>query len=96
MKSWKNCSSLTSSLLKFFITLLIKLYQLILSPYLGGNCRYYPSCSHYAIEAFEKKSVFEALYLTLKRILSCNPLGGKGYDPVPQMTKRNKINYGKQ
>ena len=66
-----------------FFIFLIKVYQVTLSPFLGGNCRYQPSCSHYGIEAIGKYGPFKGGWLTLKRILSCNPWGGSGYDPVP-------------
>lgn len=63
--------------------LLIKFYQYAISPLLGANCRYTPTCSHYALEAFKKYGLFKGFYLSVKRILSCNPWGGKGYDPLP-------------
>ena len=62
---------------------LVKLYQVSISPILGKNCRYYPSCSSYCIECFEKYNAIYASYLTIKRIFKCNPFGGSGYDPVP-------------
>ncbi|WP_291910766.1 membrane protein insertion efficiency factor YidD [Chitinophaga sp. CB10] len=62
---------------------LIKLYQWFISPWLGAKCRYTPSCSHYGLEAFKKYGLFKGGYLTIKRILSCHPWGGHGYDPVP-------------
>jgi putative membrane protein insertion efficiency factor len=63
--------------------LIIKLYQITLSPLMGNSCKFYPSCSHYAIEAFQKRGVFAGIYLTTKRILRCNPFSKGGYDPVP-------------
>ena len=62
---------------------LIKLYQMTLSPYIGRACRYTPTCSNYGIEAIQKHGPFKGFWLTLKRVLSCNPWGGSGYDPVP-------------
>lgn len=62
---------------------IIKLYQVTLSPYIGRACRYTPTCSNYGIEAIRKYGPFKGGWLTLKRILSCNPWGGSGYDPVP-------------
>lgn len=53
-------------------------------------CRYEPSCSSYALEAFKKRGVIMGTYLSIKRILSCNPWGGCGYDPVPEKRQRNK------
>lgn len=65
-----------------FITL-IKGYQLIISPWLGSQCRYTPTCSQYGIEAFQKYGPFKGGWLTLKRIARCNPWGSHGPDPVP-------------
>ncbi|MDP4207493.1 MAG: membrane protein insertion efficiency factor YidD [Bacteroidota bacterium] len=70
-------------LLSYFFIVLIKGYQYTLSPFIGRQCRYYPTCSNYSIEAFRKHGPFKGLYLTLKRVLSCHPWGGHGYDPVP-------------
>ena len=62
---------------------IIKLYQISISPFLGNNCRYNPTCSNYCIQSFEKHSTAYATYLSIKRILRCNPFSGSGYDPVP-------------
>ena len=62
---------------------LIKMYQLIISPWLGPKCRYTPTCSHYATEALKKHGVFKGMWLAIKRISRCHPWGGSGYDPVP-------------
>ena len=62
---------------------LIKLYQWLISPMIGQNCRYYPTCSSYCIEAFQKHNILYALYLSFKRIIKCNPWGNSGHDPVP-------------
>jgi len=70
-------------LLSGFFILLVKVYQYTLSPYIGRQCRYTPTCSNYSIEAFRKHGPFKGLYLTIKRVISCNPWGGHGYDPVP-------------
>jgi uncharacterized protein len=63
--------------------LLIKLYQWILSPLLGPKCRYTPTCSNYGLEAFKKYGPIKGFWLTVKRVVSCNPWGGHGHDPVP-------------
>jgi putative membrane protein insertion efficiency factor len=63
--------------------LLIKIYQIVLSPLLGNRCRYQPTCSHYSIEAFKKYGIFKGFFLTIKRISNCHPWGGSGFDPVP-------------
>ncbi|MGB5989907.1 MAG: membrane protein insertion efficiency factor YidD [Marinifilaceae bacterium] len=71
---------------KFLAALLIlpiKFYQLCLSPLKPNVCRYTPTCSEYAIQALKKHGPFKGFYLALKRIISCNPWGGSGYDPVP-------------
>ncbi|MBO4745185.1 MAG: membrane protein insertion efficiency factor YidD [Bacteroidales bacterium] len=62
---------------------LIVFYQKAISPYLPNSCRYTPTCSQYGIEAITKYGPFKGGWLTFKRILSCNPWGGSGYDPVP-------------
>ena len=67
---------------KVFV-LLIRFYQLSISPILGQNCRYSPTCSQYSIEAINKYGAFKGGWLSIKRIFSCHPWGGNGYDPVP-------------
>ena len=66
---------------KIFINL-IKLYQFTISPLLGTNCRFVPSCSNYAIQSIEEKGVVIGIYFSLRRVLKCHPFGGSGYDPV--------------
>ena len=68
--------------------LLVRFYQLAISPYTPSSCRYEPSCSQYTIVALKKRGVIVGLWLSLKRIFSCHPWGGSGYDPVPN--KKNK------
>jgi putative membrane protein insertion efficiency factor len=68
--------------------LLVRFYQLAISPYTPSSCRYEPSCSQYTIEALKKRGLIVGLWLSLKRIFSCHPWGGSGYDPVPN--KKNK------
>ncbi|MBL0356782.1 MAG: membrane protein insertion efficiency factor YidD [Chitinophagaceae bacterium] len=70
-------------ILSFPFILLIKLYQLIISPWLGKSCRFTPTCSHYGIEALKKYGLVKGGWLTIKRIARCHPWGGHGYDPVP-------------
>ena len=67
---------------KIFI-ILIQVYQMIISPLFPATCRYVPTCSKYGIEAIQKYGPFKGGLLTLKRIFSCHPWGGSGYDPVP-------------
>lgn len=66
-----------------FALLLIRFYQLALSPHIAGCCRFEPSCSQYGIIAFKRYGFFKALKLTAKRISKCHPGGAYGYDPVP-------------
>lgn len=71
---------------KIFIIILIKLirfYQVAISPWLGKNCRYQPTCSQYMLEALKVHGLYKGVFLGIKRILSCHPWGGSGYDPVP-------------
>jgi len=63
--------------------LLARFYQKAISPWMMPSCRYTPSCSEYGIEAFRKYGFIKGGWLTVKRILSCHPWGGHGYDPVP-------------
>jgi putative membrane protein insertion efficiency factor len=62
---------------------LISLYKKAISPYLPPACRYTPTCSDYGVEAIRKYGPWKGGKLTLRRILSCHPWGGHGYDPVP-------------
>ncbi len=65
------------------LLLLIRLYQITLAPFLGGHCRYEPTCSHYAIEAIQEHGPWRGALLALKRLLRCHPFVKGGYDPVP-------------
>ena len=69
--------------LTYLLILLIRFYQQVISPHLGANCRYTPTCSAYAIQALQKHGLLKGSWLALRRILRCNPWGGAGYDPVP-------------
>lgn len=62
---------------------MVKFYQNFISPLTPATCRYSPTCSNYAIAALKKHGLFKGGWLALKRIISCNPWGGSGYDPVP-------------
>ena len=62
---------------------LVRGYQGTLSMFLGGQCRYYPTCSEYSLEALRVHGALRGTWLTLKRIGRCHPFGGGGYDPVP-------------
>lgn len=75
--------------MKQIVILPIRFYQLAISPLLGNKCRYLPTCSAYTIEAIEEWGVFKGLWLGMKRVSSCHPWGGHGYDPVPKREKEN-------
>ena len=62
---------------------LVWVYRYTISPFLGNNCRFQPTCSEYAIEALRKHGAFRGTWLTVKRISRCHPWGDSGYDPVP-------------
>ena len=62
---------------------MIKLYQLLLSPLLGTNCRFHPTCSNYAIQAIDRYGVLKGGYLSLRRLIKCHPFHEGGFDPVP-------------
>jgi uncharacterized protein len=63
--------------------LLIRFYQKVISPWMGPQCRFTPTCSQYGLIAFRRYGVFKGLWLTVKRLARCHPWGGSGYDPVP-------------
>ena len=69
---------------QFIFLVLIRIYQKFISPALPGNtCRFYPSCSHHGYQAIYKFGALKGLFLTVKRIIRCNPFNEGGYDPVP-------------
>ena len=74
----------------YFLIKLIKVYKFLLSPLLGDNCRYFPTCSDYSIESLQKHGFLKGLLLSLKRILSCHPWGKGGFDPVQKEMKVKK------
>ncbi|NQX80987.1 MAG: membrane protein insertion efficiency factor YidD [Flavobacteriaceae bacterium] len=63
--------------------LLVRIYQLVISPLTPASCRYTPTCSQYTVEALKKHGLIKGGLLGLKRIFSCHPWGGSGHDPVP-------------
>jgi putative membrane protein insertion efficiency factor len=68
--------------MKYILIFLIKFYRKYISPLLGPNCRFVPTCSQYALEAVEKYGFFKGGYLSIKRILKCHPFHPGGYDPL--------------
>lgn len=69
--------------MKQVLVFFVRAYQVGLSPLLPASCRYYPSCSAYAIEALEKHGAIRGAWLAVRRILRCHPFRAGGYDPVP-------------
>ena len=82
-------------MVKRFLIFLIKGYQKFISPLLGDNCRFYPTCSAYAIEALRVHGALKGSLLATWRILRCNPWSRGGYDPVPEK-KDKKNDFGKR
>lgn len=70
-------------ILIFPFVFLIKIYQFLISPIIGKNCRFNPTCSNYALEALKKHGLFLGIYYSIIRISKCHPWGGSGHDPVP-------------
>ncbi|MEK3887678.1 membrane protein insertion efficiency factor YidD [Bacillus sp. FSL K6-3431] len=69
------------------LTKLIRLYQVVISPLMPPSCRFYPTCSHYGMEAIQKFGAIRGGWLTVKRIVKCHPFHPGGFDPVPDITK---------
>ena len=72
-----------SRVLAWPLVQLVRLYRLAISPLLGMNCRFQPTCSTYAIEALEQHGLLRGSALAVRRIARCHPWGGSGFDPVP-------------
>ncbi|NLU50561.1 MAG: membrane protein insertion efficiency factor YidD [Syntrophomonadaceae bacterium] len=68
--------------MKRLVIMIIRLYRLF-SPYKGPSCRFYPTCSRYALEAVEKHGAAKGMWLAFRRIIRCHPFHPGGYDPVP-------------
>ncbi len=79
-------------ILIFPFIVLIRIYQKIISPIFPSTCRYQPTCSHYAVEALETHGLLKGTRLAIKRIFSCHPWGGSGYDPVPPRSEKETNN----
>ena len=77
-------------ILTIILIRLIKIYKFFISPLLGNSCRFAPTCSDYSIEALKTYGFLKGLYLSFKRIISCNPWGGSGFDPVKKKMKIRK------
>ena len=77
--------------MKYLACLLIRFYRKFISPIKPPCCRFTPSCSRYALEAFQNRGFFMGAFLSFRRILRCNPFGGQGYDPVPMRVSWKRI-----
>lgn len=71
------------SLMAKLLLLMVRAYQYVLSPYFGTQCRFTPTCSHYAADALKKYGAIKGGYLTTRRLLRCHPWHDGGYDPIP-------------
>jgi len=71
--------------MKYLFIGLIKFYQLVISPHVPSSCRYQPTCSYYALDAFKKHGVIKGIILSAKRIGRCHPFAKGGHDPVPDI-----------
>lgn len=69
--------------MKSVLSFIVRGYQLLISPLLPPSCRFSPSCSQYSLEAIEKYGALKGFWLTVKRVIRCNPWNPGGYDPVP-------------
>ena len=76
--------------ISFPLILMIRLYQLFISPLIGQNCRYLPTCSEYSVKSLKEHGLFRGSILSVKRISRCHPWGSHGFDPVPKKTDLNK------
>ena len=70
--------------MKYVLIWLLKGYRFAISPLYGNVCRYYPTCSAYALEAVTRYGAWKGGWLSMRRLLRCHPWGGSGYDPVPE------------
>ncbi len=97
VQGFKKTTPLISQLVATLLILLVKAYQVVLSPLLGNCCRFEPSCSNYGIEALRQHGALRGSWLALRRIMRCRPLGPCGLDPVPpplhHSSGNNKINH---
>ncbi|MCM1511692.1 MAG: membrane protein insertion efficiency factor YidD [Oxalobacter formigenes] len=75
--------------LQWFLIFALRVYQLCISPFLGQNCRFYPTCSRYAIEAITAHGCIKGLFLTVCRLGKCHPWHPGGFDPVPPKKEKN-------
>lgn len=75
---------------------LIRGYQVTLSPFIGNQCRFHPTCSHYALDALARHGVMRGVWLTVRRLLRCHPFNPGGFDPVPEATASSSPQTGRE
>ncbi len=80
---WDRALNWADSFTRWALVLLLRVYQIAISPVLRPSCRYEPSCSQYAIDAISRHGTGHGCALAAKRLVRCHPLGASGYDPVP-------------
>ncbi len=83
LKLLRNCATLARNTTRYLLILLVRGYQFFISPYFPSSCRYYPTCSYYAIDAIKTHGAIKGFCLTAWRLLRCNPWSAGGDDPVP-------------
>ena len=86
-ETWLPIVSDLSKRMKKAVIKVIRIYQLVLSPTLGSNCRFQPTCSQYAIDAVNEHGVFKGVFLSMKRLAKCHPFHPGGFDPVNKCVK---------
>lgn len=89
-KTYLNVVFIVKKVIQLLVILPIMIYRLLISPLLGPRCRFYPTCSSYAIEAIKVHGALFGLFLMVKRLLKCHPYHPGGYDPVPKPTCKNR------
>ena len=80
----------------YLLSLPVRAYRLVLSPYVGHGCRYQPTCSAYALDALNRHGALKGGWLAVRRIGRCHPLGGSGYDPVPGADPEHDVKASRQ
>jgi uncharacterized protein len=81
-----------SSIGALVLLALVRVYQILFSPFLGGACKFYPSCSHYAMEAIQRHGAWRGFVLAMKRLGRCRPFTKGGFDPVPDENDHHATN----
>ena len=82
--------------MKWLLVRFIKIYRFVLSPWVGNQCRFHPTCSYYAEEAINKQGVIKGGYLMFARLLKCHPWHAGGFDPVPDIHSDNGKQHEKR